>query len=199
MTREEHGDARQTSEQQKQPVIPRPCAKPGCSSLSFGGGLCAKHRAEKEASAEKAPRQPRASDVGRPSSHARGYTRQWRKAARALTEEVGCCQQCGFVPVRGRKAQLIVDHIVPRAEGGSDERANLQVLCRSCHALKSHAEVRARKSAGGRGTKNFGDMAGARLFLPPRAPKVISESKGKRGPKRTTEIAPALRPGWGEF
>ena len=37
-----------------------------------------------------------------------------------------------------------VDHIQPVWDNGSDRRANLQVLCACCHALKSAAEARAR-------------------------------------------------------
>lgn len=37
-----------------------------------------------------------------------------------------------------------VDHIQPVCENGSDNRANLQVLCKCCHGLKSAAEARAR-------------------------------------------------------
>ena len=32
------------------------------------------------------------------------------------------------------------DHIIPKAEGGSDEDENLQTLCRSCHKQKTDAE-----------------------------------------------------------
>ncbi|WP_370384812.1 HNH endonuclease [Catenulispora sp. GAS73] len=35
---------------------------------------------------------------------------------------------------------LTVDHIIPRAAGGSDERGNLQVLCRVCNSTK-HTHV----------------------------------------------------------
>lgn len=37
-----------------------------------------------------------------------------------------------------------VDHIQPVCENGSDDRTNLQVLCKCCHGLKSAAEARAR-------------------------------------------------------
>ena len=32
------------------------------------------------------------------------------------------------------------DHIIPKAEGGTDEDDNLQTLCRACHKQKTDAE-----------------------------------------------------------
>jgi 5-methylcytosine-specific restriction protein A len=33
-----------------------------------------------------------------------------------------------------------VDHVVPREQGGSDDWANLQALCASCHSRKTALE-----------------------------------------------------------
>jgi 5-methylcytosine-specific restriction protein A len=33
-----------------------------------------------------------------------------------------------------------VDHIVPKAHGGTDDSGNLQTLCRSCHSSKTATE-----------------------------------------------------------
>lgn len=38
-----------------------------------------------------------------------------------------------------------VDHIIPKAEGGTDERENLQGLCEECHRRKTQEEIAARK------------------------------------------------------
>jgi len=35
------------------------------------------------------------------------------------------------------KYQMHGDHIVPRALGGTDEKENIQVLCKKCHDIKS--------------------------------------------------------------
>lgn len=44
-----------------------------------------------------------------------------------------------------------VDHIVPRAEGGTDDLSNLRALCIGCHASKSEEErLRGLKRKGGR-------------------------------------------------
>jgi 5-methylcytosine-specific restriction protein A len=47
------------------------------------------------------------------------------------------CQKCGRITDEGD-----CDHIVPEAEGGKTELANLQWLCRTpCHAEKTKAEA----------------------------------------------------------
>ena len=43
------------------------------------------------------------------------------------------CVRCGHTDER----VLEKDHILPRAEGGSDDPSNLQWLCRNCHGLKT--------------------------------------------------------------
>lgn len=65
------------------------------------------------------------------NSTARGYDRRWRKLRlRVLRDEPLCrfCKQQG----RTTLAQ-VVDHIVPKREGGTDARENLQPLCAPCH------------------------------------------------------------------
>lgn len=46
------------------------------------------------------------------------------------------CEGCGS---RGRR--LEIDHIVPLADGGTSEQANLQALCRACHMEKTALET----------------------------------------------------------
>lgn len=40
------------------------------------------------------------------------------------------CQQCGGWH------DLTIDHVIPRARGGTNDLANLQTLCRSCNSKK---------------------------------------------------------------
>lgn len=46
------------------------------------------------------------------------------------------CRSCGRGPADG--VSLEVDHIEPRSRGGSNERSNLQTLCRKCNIGKSN-------------------------------------------------------------
>lgn len=49
------------------------------------------------------------------------------------------CQPC---QAEGRVTPAAeVDHIVPKAKGGSDEMANLQAICRPCHQAKTDREA----------------------------------------------------------
>jgi len=58
------------------------------------------------------------------------------------------CEACGWrpPPPLGPSA-LNVHHVKPRAKGGTDEPANLVVLCPNCHAT-AHALTRKRRLAG---------------------------------------------------
>jgi hypothetical protein len=55
---------------------------------------------------------------------------------RLMTRSDGCCQVCGLV----LKDSYEVDHIVPRAAGGSNQESNLQLLCMKCHREKTSSE-----------------------------------------------------------
>jgi hypothetical protein len=51
--------------------------------------------------------------------------------ARAIFDRDGwICQRCGS------HQNLTVDHVVPRAKGGTDDPSNLQTLCGSCNSSK---------------------------------------------------------------
>lgn len=60
-----------------------------------------------------------------------------RMRAQLLREEPTCreCRKSGRVAV-----SVIADHIVPKAEGGTDDRINYQGLCKACHIAKTAAE-----------------------------------------------------------
>ncbi len=80
-------------------------------------------------------------DRGRPSATARGYDARWRKQrVRGLALEP-LCREC---KKRGRiTAATVRDHIVPIAQGGSNEESNIQSLCAPCHNRKTMLEMRA--------------------------------------------------------
>lgn len=72
----------------------------------------------------------RRTDQQRGSRQARGYDRQWqRKSARVRREEPACA-------ICGSTDDLTVDHITPKAAGGTDDRENLTTLCRKHNSAK---------------------------------------------------------------
>lgn len=57
----------------------------------------------------------------------------------AVLAEEPLCRHC---LAQGRtEAATIVDHIVPIAGGGTDDRSNLQGLCGPCHDVKTREEA----------------------------------------------------------
>jgi 5-methylcytosine-specific restriction enzyme A len=87
--------------------------------------------------------QPRAPWAHTQTSSARGYGSRWRKLRTFVLAREPLCRACA---ADGRtKAATHVDHVKPKAEGGTDAVANLQPLCSPCHAAKS-----AREGANGR-------------------------------------------------
>ena len=45
-------------------------------------------------------------------------------------------------------AAVAVDHVVPKAQGGTDDLENLQSICQECHDIKTQAEKGARLKLG---------------------------------------------------
>lgn len=56
-----------------------------------------------------------------------------RNKRRLYGDQGGCCTGCGE---HFRAENLEVDHIVPRAKGGTDHLENLQLLCGHCNRVK---------------------------------------------------------------
>lgn len=83
----------------------------------------------------------RFADPNRGSRHERGYGTAWDKLRLViLARDCGLCQPCAQL---GRvTAGNIVDHKVPKAQGGTDNEANLQTICGPCHQAKTQAEAR---------------------------------------------------------
>ena len=70
------------------------------------------------------------------------------------------CQPCAQ---DGRSTPCnIVDHVVPKSEGGTDNPSNLQAICKPCHDAKTLEEARRGKGRGGRlpGANRQGTGAG---------------------------------------
>ncbi len=49
------------------------------------------------------------------------------------------CLCCGRTEAEG--AELVIDHIQSRAQGGADDLSNMQLLCVSCNSIKRHRTI----------------------------------------------------------
>lgn len=68
----------------------------------------------------------------------RGYGSEWRKLRdQVMRRDAGICQ-CRHCKASGAiKAANEVDHITPKAHGGTDDPSNLQAINRDCHKRKT--------------------------------------------------------------
>jgi 5-methylcytosine-specific restriction protein A len=72
----------------------------------------------------------------RTSRHARGYGTAWEHLRKEVMQrDKGLCQPC----LRKNRvtAAAAVDHIKPKAKGGTDDLTNLEAICRPCHLDKT--------------------------------------------------------------
>lgn len=104
----------------------RECSAPGCHAL-VEKGRCASHA-----------RRPWAQKHSR---HERGYNSMWVRLRRQVLMEEAYCALCGSPD------NPTVDHIIPKSQGGTDDRANLRRLCRLCQQCKASREGNAAKGA----------------------------------------------------
>ncbi|MCU0973719.1 MAG: HNH endonuclease [Burkholderiales bacterium] len=104
----------------------RPCAQPGCREL-VPAGRCRAHARQQE--------------QARGSHGARGYDRRWERVRALVLQAEPLCQVC---QAEGRvTAANEVHHLVPIAVDPSRrlELANLQPLCKACHAAITARET----------------------------------------------------------
>jgi 5-methylcytosine-specific restriction protein A len=73
----------------------------------------------------------------RPTAAARGYcSAAWRRIRlQIIARDGGVCQLCGGL-VQGDDRDAHIDHIVEKADGGTDEASNLRLVHRSCHSRR---------------------------------------------------------------
>lgn len=70
------------------------------------------------------------------SRHERGYGAAWDKLRRrVLIRDKHLCQPC--LRVQRVTPAREVDHITPKAQGGTDDESNLQSICPTCHRAKT--------------------------------------------------------------
>lgn len=70
------------------------------------------------------------------SAESRGYGAKWKRLRKAvIIRDEGFCVNCrgGGHLIHGNQC----DHIIPKADGGTDDIDNLQLLCIPCHDAKS--------------------------------------------------------------
>jgi 5-methylcytosine-specific restriction protein A len=104
----------------------KPCNKPGCGKLT-NNRYCDQHTQDKS------------NYQHTKTVTQRGYGHAWRKLRRiVLARDKYLCQLC-LKSGRVTEAQ-VVDHITPKAKGGTDNLDNLQSLCNHCHDHKTATE-----------------------------------------------------------
>lgn len=105
----------------------RPCLD--CGTLTSNPSRCDQHQAAWQARR----------DQQRGSATQRGYDTNWRRTAAATVarhrrNHGDWCP--GYRVPAHHATDLTVDHIVPKAAGGTNDPDNLQVLCRGCNSRK---------------------------------------------------------------
>jgi 5-methylcytosine-specific restriction enzyme A len=90
----------------------KPCSKDGCPNLiPIGKRYCEAH----------APKDTR------PSAARRGYGGKWQKIRAYVLRVTPYCFRCGGVATE-------VHHVLPIADGGTHDLANLMPLCKTHHS-----------------------------------------------------------------
>ncbi|MCN2081458.1 HNH endonuclease, partial [Escherichia coli] len=105
------------------------CRKRGCAGTTTdSSGYCDKHRGEGWVQHQRGL-----------SRHQRGYGSKWDVIrARILKRDNHLCKNCLR---NGRAVEArTVDHMIPKAHGGTDDDSNLESLCRECHREKTARE-----------------------------------------------------------
>jgi 5-methylcytosine-specific restriction protein A len=77
--------------------------------------------------------EPRCPQHRQRTARQRGYSTRWDQIARAYRRANPLCAVCA-------RPATVVDHIISKRAGGSDEWRNLQSMCARCHARKTASE-----------------------------------------------------------
>jgi len=111
----------------------RPCRATGCRALHRNAnGYCDAH-AELAATWGGARRG---------TSAERGYGSTWRRLRQQILRRDGWRCRCAECTAAGRVRNATeVDHVVPKARGGTDDPSNLCAINTECHAAKTRREA----------------------------------------------------------
>ena len=105
---------------------PKPCTHPGCKAYAVKRGRCADH-------------QP-VGWKGKGTGSSRGYGWAWGRLRDKILERDGyVCQDRRAC--NGLTRATDVDHILPKAQGGTDSPDNLRAICPACHKEKTRLEA----------------------------------------------------------
>jgi len=104
--------------------LPHPCAVTGCSRLVVVGARCEIHKL------------PPRKDLRESAGH-RGYGYKWSQIRREYIRAHPFCSDPYSLHLNQKMRADMVDHIVPKRQGGSDSMSNLQSLCNRCHQYKT--------------------------------------------------------------
>ena len=66
----------------------------------------------------------------RGTTNQRGYTWAWRRLVAEAMRKQPWCSACGAIH------DLTGDHIIPVSHGGTNQPANVRVLCRTCNSSR---------------------------------------------------------------
>ena len=100
----------------------KPCRYPGCPKLT-DGSYCSEHQKAVDRHYNRYERDPECN---------KRYGAEWRKIRAAYIRQHPLCEEClkhgRLTPVQE------VHHVVPLADGGTNDFDNLMSLCKSCHS-----------------------------------------------------------------
>jgi 5-methylcytosine-specific restriction protein A len=82
---------------------------------------------------------------GRPSAAQRGYGAEWRRISARLIAAATHCAICGGEFTSADPAT--VDHITPKARGGTNDEQNLRVTHRSCNSRRGGQMAKRRRTS----------------------------------------------------
>jgi 5-methylcytosine-specific restriction enzyme A len=121
-----HGLQSATFQRLEAKMIATPCAVPYCPKLAEKRGRCTEHLRQYERN--------------RGTASQRGYNAEWRRLRVViLTRDPVCRYERGCL-----QRSTEVDHIVPKARGGTNERSNLRGMCRYHNRSRSFSKGRGR-------------------------------------------------------
>lgn len=112
---------------------PKACSKTMCKGYATDGtSRCNKHKIKQASGWAKYNNGNTAND--------NGYGYQWRKLRESvLARDRYLCQTCYRL---GQFTNAnIVDHIINKANGGTNNTANLEAICFKCHKRKTNREA----------------------------------------------------------